>query len=122
MMSKTKIHEVGEVVRRFRRERKGQWLPAALWEKIFQLRSQHEVEEISEATGLSPNYLRRRFAKNSPLKNSPFYELKAESVMSAVEAERGTVVEVKRADGAAMTVRVGSEAELKAVLGAFVGT
>lgn len=120
-MANATIREVGKAVRKYRRQ-KSRWLPKSMWEAITRLRRQHDITEIAEATGFSEKYLRRRLgAPGGEGLSAQFCEIKPKLIESAGVLSPATVVEVKRPDGAAMTVRVRSEAELKTLFGTFVG-
>ena len=64
-MSKPTIESVSEAI--------GQWrklgvkrLPTSLWQDLFSLEPTHSLFEISEATGISKQYLRKKFRKRRP--------------------------------------------------------
>lgn len=115
-MANATIKEVGKAVRKFRREKKGKWLPESMWSEISRLRSRHELADIAKATGMSERSLRRKLSGKAR-----FCELKPKHILPVASALSAMAVEVRRADGTVMTVRVGSEAELKRVFGAFFG-
>ena len=84
----------------------GKRLSASLWEEISALKGFHSLKEISQATGISSQYLGKKLSKG----RGRFVEVKMGSpgAIAVLPPTPATVIEVRRPDGTKIRVRFAS--------------
>lgn len=113
---------VGAALRRVEAWRKNRpkrsSMPATLWEEAAQLARSHGVHPIARALRLE-YYALKRHVQGSPGREEPARPAFVEVSVRPPTATRDCVVEMERADGARMRVRLTSPEDLVAVTESF---
>jgi hypothetical protein len=101
--SKPTLESVSSAIRRHR-ESGGKRIPTLLWQQVVALKSEHSLSKLSEATGFSVEYLRKKLSK----RRASFVEVKMPEPISIPPSEP-VLVELRRPDGTEIRVRLSSQ-------------
>jgi hypothetical protein len=108
----TNLQNLTALVADHRREKKRGQYPTAVWHSVSVLRKQHTVDEIAKATGITPTQIYRR---TSPKRGTRFQEI---TLVSPPALAKSVAVELRRADGAELRLRI--EATSQELSGLFL--